>query len=217
MQDCISDVKTWMTSNKLKLNDDKTVSAHCLEQNLFPNPHPTSIHIGDTGILFSLQAKNLGVTLTNNLSMEKHVTNICRSAYIEIRTISNIRHYLMMLQKPSSVPLFCQNVTTVILFHLVLQNIFLTNSKRSKIRQPDLSLFKTRKHEHTNPLLQKLHWLPIVSRIQYKVAPLCYNSFTESYPAAYLSELLDCLPSRSRQLRSISDTRTFCRIPFTKT
>ena len=24
MQDCISDVKTWMTSNKLKLNDDKT-------------------------------------------------------------------------------------------------------------------------------------------------------------------------------------------------
>ena len=26
--------------------------------------------------------------------MEKHVTNICRSAYIEIRRISNIRQYL---------------------------------------------------------------------------------------------------------------------------
>ena len=44
-----------------------------------------------------------------------------------------------MLQKPSSVPLFCQNLTTVILFYQVFQNIFLTNSKRSKIRQPDLS------------------------------------------------------------------------------
>ena len=81
MQDCISDVKTWMTSNKLKLNDDKT---ECLlivsNRTSLPNPHPTSIHIGDTDILFSLQAKNLGVTLTNNLSMEKHVTNICRSA-----------------------------------------------------------------------------------------------------------------------------------------
>ena len=44
-----------------------------------------------------------------------------------------------MLQKPSSVPLFCQNLTTVILFGQVLQNIFLTNSERSKIRQPDLS------------------------------------------------------------------------------
>ena len=118
-----------------------------------------------------------------------------------------------MLQKPSSVPLFCQNLTTVILFYQVLQNIFLTNSKRSKIWQPDLSS-KILKHKHIKPLLQKLHWLPVVSRIQYKVATLCYNSFTESYPV-YLSELLTVYRP-SRQLRSISDTRTF-RIPFTKT
>ena len=43
-------------------------------------------------------------------------------------------------------------------------------------------VFKACKHEHIKPLLQKLHWLPVVSRIQYKVASLCYNSFTESYP-----------------------------------
>ena len=140
MQDCISDVKTWMTSNKLKLNDDKT---ECLlivsNRTSLPKPHPTTIHIGDTDILFSLQSNNLGVTLTNNLSMEKHVTNICRSAYIEIRRISNIRHYLTIdATKPSSVLLFCQNLTTVILFYQVLQNI-LTNSKRSTILQPDLS------------------------------------------------------------------------------
>ena len=75
-------------------------------------------------------------------------------------------------------------------------------------------VFKARKHEHIKPLLQKLHWLPVVSRIQYKVATLCYNSFAESYPV-YLSELLTVYHP-SRQLRSISDTRTF-RIPFTKT
>ena len=75
-------------------------------------------------------------------------------------------------------------------------------------------VFKALKHKHIKPLLQKLHWLPVVSRIQYKVATLCYNSFTESYPV-YLSELLTVYRP-SRQLRSISDTRTF-RIPFTKT
>ena len=93
-----------------------------------------------------------------------------------------------MLQKPSSVPLFCQNLTTVILFYQVLQNIFLTNSKKVQNSAARL-VFKALKHEHIKPLLQKLHWLPVVSRIQYKVATLCYNSFTESYPA-YLSELL---------------------------
>ena len=75
-------------------------------------------------------------------------------------------------------------------------------------------VFKALKHKHIKPLLQKLHWLPVVSRIQYEVATLCYNSFTESYPV-YLSELLTVYRP-SRQLRSISDTRTF-RIPFTKT
>ena len=216
MQDCISDVKTWMTSNKLKLNDDKT---ECLlivsNRTSLPNPHPTSIHIGDTDILFSLQAKNLGVTLTNNLSMEKHITNICSSAYIEIWRISNIiRHYLTA------------DATKTLLCAFVLSKLDYCNSllsgspkhlldKLQKVQNSAARLvFKALKHKHIKPLLQKLHWLPVVSRIQYKVATLCYNSFTESYPV-YLSELLTVYRP-SRQLRSISDTRTF-RIPFTKT
>lgn len=57
------------------------------------NPHPTSVHVANTAIPFSLQAKNLGIILSNNLSMEKHVTNIFRSAYIEIRRTHKIGHY----------------------------------------------------------------------------------------------------------------------------
>ena len=170
MQDCISDVKTWMTSNKLMLNDDKT---ECLlivsNRTSLPNPHPTSIHIGDTDILFSLQAKNLGVTLTNNLSMQKHVTNICRSAYIEIRRISNIRHYLtidatntvlcaFVLSKPD----YCNSLLSGSPKHLLDKLQRVQNSAARLV-------FKALKDEHIKPLLQKLHWLPVVSRIQYKV------------------------------------------------
>ena len=174
MQDCISDVKTWMTSNKLKLNDDKT---ECLlivsNRTSLPNPHPTSIHIGDTDIPFSLQAKNLGVTLTNNLSMEKHVTNICRSAYIEMRRISNIRHYLTT------------DATKTLLCAFVLSKLDYCNSllsgspkhlldKLQKVQNSAARLvFKALKHKHIKPLLQKLHWLPVVSRIQYKRLQLC--------------------------------------------
>ena len=168
MQDCISDVKTWMTSNKLKLNDDKT---ECLlivsNRTSLPNPHPTSIHIGDTDILFSLQAKNLGVTLTNNLSMEKHVTNICRSAYIEIRRISNIRHHLTI---DATKTLLC----AFVLSKLDYCNSLLSGSPRHLLDKPQKVqnsaarlVFKALKHEHIKPILQKLHWLPVVSRIQY--------------------------------------------------
>ena len=112
----------------------------------------------------------------------------------------------------------CENRPTCGVYQIV--NIFLLGSpkhlldKLPKVQNSAARLvFKALKHEHIKPLLQKLHWLPVVSRIQYKVATL-YSYFTESYPV-YLSELLTVYHP-SRQLRSISDTRTF-RIPFTKT
>ena len=95
LQNCISAVKTQMTADKQKLNDDKTESLLTASNRThFPNSLPTAIHVGYTDIPFSSQAKNLGVTLSSNLSMEKHVANVCRSAYVEIRRISDIRHYL---------------------------------------------------------------------------------------------------------------------------
>ena len=60
MQDCISNVKTWMTANKLKLIDDKTESLLiALNRTHFPNPPPISIHIGNTDIPFPPRQKIL--------------------------------------------------------------------------------------------------------------------------------------------------------------
>ena len=44
--------------------------------------------------------------------------------------------------------------------------------------------------EHTTPLLRMLHWLPISSRIAYKIDSLCHTALTTAYPK-YLSELLN--------------------------
>ena len=173
-----------------KFNDDKTESLlTASNRTYFPNPPPTSIHIGNTDIPFSLQAKNLGITLSNNLSMENHVTNVCRSAYVEIRRISNIRHYLTT---DATKTLAC----AVVLSKLDYRNSLLSScpkqllNKLQKVQNSAARLvFKARKQERIKPLLQKLHWLPVHSRIQYKISTLCYNSFSETYPL-YLSELL---------------------------
>ena len=60
-------------------------------------------------------------------------------------------------------------------------------------------------HHHSTPLLEKLHWLPILERIKYKVACICFSAISGSGPA-YLSELLHVY-TLSRTLRSSSDTR----------
>ena len=60
---------------------------------------------------------------------------------------------------------------------------------------------------HITPLHYDLHWLPISSRIQYKIALICFHIVSGTAPP-YLCELLH-LYSPSRSLRSVSDTRTF--------
>ena len=65
----ITDVKSWMTHNKLQLNDSKTesmlVKSHRLSVN-FPLP---SMRIGNSEVLFVSSVKNLGVTFDCNLNM----------------------------------------------------------------------------------------------------------------------------------------------------
>ena len=54
--------------------------------------------------------------------------------------------------------------------------------------------------EHAMPLLRMLHWLPIPSRIAYKIDSLCHTALTTAYPK-YLSELLNVY-TPARPLRS---------------
>ena len=48
---------------------------------------------------------------------------------------------------------------------------------------------KTRRHEHITPILQELHWLPIMKRVQFKVLVYTFKAFHNEAPI-YLCDLL---------------------------
>ena len=58
---------------------------------------------------------------------------------------------------------------------------------------------------HISPRLAYLHWLPIGSRIQYKLASLCYNCLNSTAPV-YMTELLTV----HKPNPPASDTSIFC-------
>ena len=95
LQNCATYVKSWMTANKLQLNDNKT-EAMIILSNRMPvhSPLPSVIHIGDADVPFVSSVKNLGVTLDSNLSMSQHVGNTYKASNIQIKHISSIRHLL---------------------------------------------------------------------------------------------------------------------------
>ena len=93
ISDCISDIRSWMITNKLKINDDKT------EFLLITSPHktitrPIKISIGQEVILPSSSCKSLGVMFDKHLQMSTQVKSICQSTHFHIRNIREIRHLL---------------------------------------------------------------------------------------------------------------------------
>ena len=94
LQDCVSDVKLWMSQNRLKLNDDKTEAMRFHTSAVSSADLPPTIALGNSDITFSDQVRDLGFIFDSDLSLKQHVIKTCQAAYIEIRRISSIRHYL---------------------------------------------------------------------------------------------------------------------------
>ena len=64
-------------------------------------------------------------------------------------------------------------------------------------------VLRKRKSDHITPLLKELHWLPVESRIKFKVATLAYRHFDGTLPP-YLSARLS-IYHPGRELRSSSE------------
>ena len=162
---CTDDIKTWMTENQLKLNDDKT------EALLFPFssswkastvflPHLTIIR--SHNIPFYDSERKLGFILHSKLSMKKHVIKICQTAYFELKRISSIRKFIT---EDATKTL----VTSYILSWLDYCNCLLVGTPNSVI-QPlqKIQSFAARlvllapRHHHSTSLLEKLRQIIFV-------------------------------------------------------
>ena len=201
LEDCITEIRQWMGKNHLKLNDSKT------EFLVLGNPgiHSqiegiSSISIGSTSVDAAESAKNIGAVLDSQLTMAGHVSNVCRSCYMHLHQISQIRPYLT------------QDAAATIVHSLITSRLDYVNSllyglpeyliKRLQLVQNNAArlILRKRKHDSATPLLKSLHWLPVPQRIEYKINLLTYKALNNLAPK-YLSNLL--VPyNPSRSLRS---------------
>ena len=209
MQRCTTQVKSWMNQHKLKLNDDKTEALLIHTERSFSDcPKPASLQVGNYDIEFSSSARNLGFIISDNMSFEKYSSFVCKSAYVALRQISSIRHYLTITATKT---LIC----SLVLSRLDYGNALLAGcpkiliDKLQRVRNSAAKLvFKAKKRDHVSPLLQSLHWLPIEARIKYKLSMICHKFFSGSSPV-YISNLLSVY-TPARSLRSSTDHFTLC-------
>ena len=92
LENCIFDICDWVRHNVLKLNEDKTEFViFSTKNNLGDNQCQV---VCKDNIEVSEYVKILGVTFDNRMTLQSHITNICRSVNIHIRKINSISRYL---------------------------------------------------------------------------------------------------------------------------
>ena len=91
---CVDSAGRWMAGNRLKLNSDKTDTLLVGSRERVSVSQENHLRVGNNDTSFKGRVKNLGVYTDATLSMMKHTDHIRRSAFLEIRRISSVRHLL---------------------------------------------------------------------------------------------------------------------------
>ncbi|GFR96467.1 reverse transcriptase [Elysia marginata] len=92
LEHCVRDVKAWMNSNKLKLNDDKTeILLMKISRQTINTP---SVSINHSIIDMEKKAKNLGVIFDSDFSMQHQLSSLCKSLHFQLWKKGSIREYL---------------------------------------------------------------------------------------------------------------------------
>ena len=145
-QECVSDVKSWMTLNRLQLNDGKTEAMFVMSKRAYTSGLiPQSMRIGDTDVGFSC------------LSLHQQVTNTCTAAYIELRRISSICQYLTVDATKTLIPAFV--LSRLDYYNALLSGVpqyRLVRLQRVQNAAARLTV-KASKSDHITPILHSLH------------------------------------------------------------
>ena len=74
-------IKSWMSANKLKFNDDKTATID-------------DIKINNNVIKRSKSARNFGFYLDEFLDMQSHISKLCQLIHYSLKNIRHVRNLI---------------------------------------------------------------------------------------------------------------------------
>ena len=198
---CVKEIDLWMVNNKLKLNGDKTELLVINARNR-SCPAVEYIEVSNSRIQPSTSARNIGVTFDHHMSMDKHVTNICKNCFFHLRKIARIKEYLSTSDIQTLVHAFITSKLDNCNSLLYGLPKFLIDRLQNVQNCAARLVTGSKKYDHITPLMKQLHWLPISQRIIYKIVLITYKSLNGSAPHYINNMLKPYTPSAN--LRSLS-------------
>ena len=124
------------------------------------------------------------------MTLQKHITKICRSVNIHIRNINSIRRYLSetaMITLVQSIVIsrldYCNSVCIGLPMNK-LQRLQLVQNSAARV------ICQNKRYTSITPIRYELHWMPINKLYQFKILLLTFKTLNGCAPE-YLCDLLN--------------------------
>jgi len=191
LMNCARDVKSFLTFNKMKQNDDKTEFLIIGTPKQLKKALYQDINICQSQILSTDKARNLGVIFDSEMNFSAHVNNICKNGFYHLRNLAAIRNTLDQETAKTAAHAFVSST-------LDYGNSLLFGLPKTKLNKLQLVqnaaarvVVQARKSDRLSmtTLRKSLHWLPIKARIEFKISDLAWKAYNAIGPK-YLIDLL---------------------------
>ena len=203
LERCTDAIYDWLSHNGLALNPAKSEAIRISVGPPLSNAVSVdTISVAGAPIKLVDSIKSLGVIIDKGLTFNQHVAMICKGCYFHIRSL---RHIRASLPDDVAKTVACSIVSSRLDYCNSLL-VGMSESNFDKLQRVQNTLARAvtgkRKYDHITPVLTELHWLPIRSRVSYKIATLAYKMRQTGAPAYLASSIPSYVPVRS--LRSSS-------------
>lgn len=185
----LEDIKHWMDSRQLRLNEDKTECLFVGREMDYVRLGVQTLSVNNINISMSKCVKNLGVLLDSELMMRDQINHIVQVAGYHLRNLAFVRKYLdensmkkLIHNHVMSKLDYCNSV------YYGLPNYLLRKLQLIINRAARLIIGQSRR-ERITPVLIQLHWLPIKARIIYKQCVMVYQALNYGKPN-YIRDML---------------------------
>ena len=165
----VTTTSLWMSSNRLKLNGDKTQFIWLGSRQRLARISKDNLVIQGAEISPLDSVRDLGVIIDCKLTMDDHVNSVVKSCFFQLRQLRSIRRSLPTDARKALVHSFVAS-------RIDYCNAILYGVSDGVVRRMQTALnvaarlvVDAGRRQHMTPILQSLHWLPVKQRILYKI------------------------------------------------
>ena len=198
LQQCLVSIQDWMTTNKLKLNPNKTdflLIGHERQRLIYLSMFPVALLGSETHPPKTV--RNLDIVFDENFNFRTHINNVCKLAYYHIHNLRRFSKHLNLDQAKClasalvSSRLDCCNS--------LLHGVTVRDMLKLQRVQTCLARVVTKagRFAPSTLLHHSLHWLSISFRIQFKILTLTCNTLSSGKPSYHANLIHLATPNRN--------------------